>query len=290
MNAAVSPALATATGDARPLLAQVARNARWALAANAWYVACQAGVLLVVARQGSPAMVGQLALALAVAAPVQLLASLQLRSAQATDVAGDYAFGEYLSVRAAGALAAVVVVALLAWTLGLDGRVTVAVGVMKAIESLSDVAYGRLQRDQRYDRLGISQVVRGTLAVALAAAVLGGAAGSRRPCSPSRPRGWPCVSASTSPACRGSVACCRHGWARWFARACRSASPRASAASRRTCRAGCCGMPRTTRPSATSRRSLYVVVIGALLASALGQAVCPLRRRAIAPRRRASRG
>lgn len=276
MNAAVSPALATATGDARPLLAQVARNARWALAANAYYVACQAGVLLVVAREGSPAMVGQLALALAVAAPVQLLASLQLRSAQATDVAGDFAFGEYLTVRACGALASVVVVALLAWGLGLDGRVTVAVGVMKGIESLSDVAYGRLQHDQRYDRLGLSQVVRGTLAIAVASMVLGAGGGlavavlaiaagwlavclgydlaglprGRRPL-PARLRA---LVRSSLPlgiaACAGSVAANVPRWLLWDA----------------------------TNDAAVGYFAAlsYVVVIGALLASALGQAVCPL--------------
>ncbi len=276
MNAAVSPAVATATGDARPLLAQVARNARWALAANAWYVACQAGVLLVVARQGSPAMVGQLALALAVAAPVQLLASLQLRSAQATDVAGDYAFGEYLTVRGAGALAAIAVVALLAWTLGLDGRVTVAVGVMKAIESLSDVAYGRLQRDQRYDRLGISQVVRGTLAVALASAVLGAGGG---------------VATAVLAIATAWLAVCLGYDLAGLSRVRRVRPSRLAALVRSSLPLGvaaCVGsvaanVPRWLLWDATNDAAVgyfaalsYVVVIGALLASALGQAVCPL--------------
>jgi O-antigen/teichoic acid export membrane protein len=277
VNVAVSPALATATGDARPLLAQVARNARWALAANAYYVACQAGVLLVVARHGSPELVGQLALALAVAAPVQLLASLQLRSAQATDVAGDYAFGEYLAVRIAGASVSVMVVAALAWILGLDGRVTIAVGLMKAIESLSDVAYGRLQHDQRYDRLGTSQIVRGTLAIAVMSAVLGAGGGlatavlgtalawlgvclgydlaglSLEGARPSAARLGTLVRSSLPlgiAACVGSVAANVPRWLLWDA-ANEAAVGYFAALS-------------------------YVVVIGTLLAAALGLAVCPI--------------
>lgn len=278
MNAAVSPALATATGDARPLLAQVARNARWALAANAYYVACQAGVLLVVARQGSAALVGQLALALAVAAPVQLLASLQLRSAQATDVAGDYAFGEYLTVRAAGALASVVVVALLAWGLGLDGRVTVAVGVMKAIESLSDVAYGRLQHDQRYDRLGISQALRGTLAVVVTSAVLG-AGGGLATAVLAIAVGWLAVwlgydLAGLPRDGRRRLTAARLGTL------VRTSLPLGVAACVGSVAAN---VPRWLLWDATNEAAVgyfaalsYVVVLGALLASALGQAACPL--------------
>jgi O-antigen/teichoic acid export membrane protein len=277
VNAAVSPAIAAATGEARPLLAQVARNARWALAANAYYVACQAGVLLVVARQGSPELVGQLALALAVAAPVQLLASLQLRSAQATDVGGDYAFGEYLRVRGAGACAAIVVVAALARLLGLDERVTVAVGVMKAVESLSDVAYGRLQHDQRYDRLGISQALRGTLAIVVASAVLG-AGGGLATAVLAIAAAWllVCVGYDLAGLPRGAH---RTTWVRLRALV-RSSLPLGVAACAGSVAAN---VPRWLLWDAGTEAAVgyfaalsYVVVVGSLLASALGQAVCPL--------------
>ncbi|HEV7732145.1 MAG TPA: hypothetical protein VGR62_08285 [Candidatus Binatia bacterium] len=278
MNAVVSPALATATGGTRPLLAQVARNAQWALAANAYYVACQAAVLVVVARQGSPLLVGQLALALAVAAPVQLLASLQLRSAQATDVAGDFAFGEYLTVRAVGALASVIVVALLAIVLGLDPRVTIAVGIMKAVESLSDVAYGRLQRDQRYDRLGASLVLRGTLAVAVTSAVLG-SGGGLATAMLGTAGGWLAVCAGLDLAGMPRDDRARATPAR-MATLVRSSLPLGIAACLGSVAAS---LPRWLLWDAAGEEAVgyfaalsYVVVLGALFASALGQAVCPL--------------
>ena len=61
------------------------RNFAWTLAGNVTYAVCQWGIFLVLARLGSPGMVGQFALGFAIANPVILLSQLQLRSLQATD-------------------------------------------------------------------------------------------------------------------------------------------------------------------------------------------------------------
>src|ERR1044072_4016691 len=60
-------------------------NFSWTLAGNLIYSGCQWGVLIVLARLGSPEQVGQFALALAVTAPVIMLSNLQLRGVLATD-------------------------------------------------------------------------------------------------------------------------------------------------------------------------------------------------------------
>ena len=77
-------------------------NFAWTLAGNAIYATCQWGILVAIAKLGTPAMVGQFALGLAVAAPVFMLTSLQLRVVLATDARNEYRLGHYLAPRLLG--------------------------------------------------------------------------------------------------------------------------------------------------------------------------------------------
>src|SRR5262249_21688837 len=104
-------ALAATPAPAPPLR----RTFSWALAGNVVYAGCQWALLIVLAKLGSPEMVGRFALALAVAGPVMLFAGLQLAAVQATDAAREYRFGHYLALRLTTtglALAAIAVLAL----------------------------------------------------------------------------------------------------------------------------------------------------------------------------------
>ena len=70
-------------------------------------------MLVVLAKFGSPEMVGNFALALAVTAPVFMLTNLQLRAIQAIDVKDQYVYGDYLALRLFGtALALTVILAM----------------------------------------------------------------------------------------------------------------------------------------------------------------------------------
>ena len=58
-------------------------NASWTFGGNLVYAACQWGMLVALAKFGSPELVGRFALALAVTAPVYMLTNLQLRAVEA---------------------------------------------------------------------------------------------------------------------------------------------------------------------------------------------------------------
>jgi O-antigen/teichoic acid export membrane protein len=270
----------TAVGT-RALAGRVASHARWTVGASVFYVACQALVLLVVARLGTPALVGELAMALAVAAPIALLVSLQLRSAQATDVAEEWEFADYLALRAAGMAILVLATLAIADAIALDLRVAAAVAAMKGAEGLSDVVYGRLQREERFDVAGRSQVLRGVLAVAGVAGGLAAGLGLA-----------------------GGVGLVAAAWLVVFWRRDLAAVPRAAWRSTRADRATrrralvraslplglaagagsvAAGVPRYLLYGFADAATVgyyaalaYVVVLGALFASALGQAICPL--------------
>ncbi len=144
------------------------RNFSWAFSGNLFYAASQWGVLTALAKLGSPAMLGQFALGLAITAPVILFSNLQLRGVQATDAKRDYLFGDYLALRLMTTFFALVVLALLLGASRYDQAtlyVVLSVAVAKAVESLSDIYYGLMQQHERMDCIAWSLVLRGGLSL-----------------------------------------------------------------------------------------------------------------------------
>jgi O-antigen/teichoic acid export membrane protein len=141
---------------------------------NTIYAASQWALLLIIAKLGSVVQVGQFASALAMTAPIFIFSQLQLRGLQATDAAREYSFAEYLSLRMATTAAAVLAVVSLVFMTteaGPQRGIVLAMAVAKAIESIADVAHGRLQQ---LERLGVvagsfaSRGLGGLLAFSLA--------------------------------------------------------------------------------------------------------------------------
>jgi O-antigen/teichoic acid export membrane protein len=150
-------------------------NFLWTLSGNVVYAACQWGILVVLAKLGTPQLVGEFALALAITAPIVVGAGLSLRSVQATDAASEYPFGDYLLVRLLTTAAAVAVIVGIVWFSDYEWHTTaiiLVVGLAKAFESISDIFYGLLQQHERMDRIALSMMIKGPLSlVALGAAI-----------------------------------------------------------------------------------------------------------------------
>jgi len=143
-------------------------NFAWALSGNVVYAACQWAMVIALAKLGSSFMVGQFSLGLAITTPVLMFTNLQLRCVEATDARRQYSFGEYLGLRLVTTVIALVVIALIAFVGGYQRETTMvilAVALMKAIESLSDVFYGLFQLNDHLEQTGRSMMVRGALSV-----------------------------------------------------------------------------------------------------------------------------
>ncbi len=141
------------------------QNFSWILAGNVVFNACQWGILVVLARLGSAELVGRFALGSAVAAPVLMLANLQLRTVQATDAGHLFSFRDYRRLRLlTGAVAVAVVAAVgLAFYGGPQAVVIILFGVVKAFEGVSDIHHGLFQLHERMNLVGRSLAVRGIL-------------------------------------------------------------------------------------------------------------------------------
>jgi O-antigen/teichoic acid export membrane protein len=169
----VLPAVEAAAAPPRPL--SLRRNFVWTLVGSGVYGASQWGMLIALAKLGSPEVVGRFALALAICGPVIMFTNMQLRAVQATDARHQYDFRHYRALRLLSSVAALVVIAAVA-TLGgyqlAAAAVILFIGVAKAVESFSDVVYGLLQKHERLDLIAASMMMRGPAALAAMAAAM----------------------------------------------------------------------------------------------------------------------
>jgi O-antigen/teichoic acid export membrane protein len=132
-------------------------------------------MLVILAKFGSPVMLGQFSLGLASSAPVFMLTNLQLRGIQATDARSDYPFGDYLYLRLISTVLALVAIAGISLIGGYQrdtGLVILSVGCAKAFESISDVIYGMQQQHERMDLISRSMIIKGILSVAVLGVVV----------------------------------------------------------------------------------------------------------------------
>ncbi len=154
--------------DSRSTPLSLAANFRWALTGNVVYALCQWAMLSVLARWGTPVAVGQFVLGLAIASPIMALAMLQLRNVQITDVHQTFSFSDYFAARIVWTL--VGLGAILVWgTLASEDStmfwVIVLVGLMKSVDSVSDIVRGLFQYRERMDLNGISMMTKGVLSL-----------------------------------------------------------------------------------------------------------------------------
>jgi O-antigen/teichoic acid export membrane protein len=176
-------ATAVAAPPCRPLSWQW--NLVWTSLGTAVYAASNWAMLSAIAKLGTPEMVGEFALGLAVTAPVLLLAQMNLRAVLATDTKDEYSFRDYRALRLNATLLGILAIAAIAWVSygPKTAAVVMVVGLAQAVEGVSDIYYGLMQQHERMDRITISQFWRGPLGlvamavgVGLTGSVLWGAA------------------------------------------------------------------------------------------------------------------
>jgi O-antigen/teichoic acid export membrane protein len=156
---------ATATAKRLPTLRS---DFIWTFAGNSIYAACQWAVLVLLAKTGTPELVGHYAFAIAVATPIITFANLQLRSVQASDLREEFAFKDYLGFRlwTTAAALAVLTVLCICMRYSRDTIVLIeTVGLALGVEAISDVYYGLMQNRLKMDRIAKSMMMRGILSL-----------------------------------------------------------------------------------------------------------------------------
>jgi O-antigen/teichoic acid export membrane protein len=150
-------------------------NFTWTFFGNVIYAVSQWGMLTAMAKLGSPVMVGQFSLGTAICTPIIMFANLQLSVIQATDARDEHGFGEYLTLRLMTTIPAMLVIIGVAFGSGYRQEtllVILALGLAKAFEAVSDIMYGLMQRRERMDRIAISKSVKGPMSLLFLAGLI----------------------------------------------------------------------------------------------------------------------
>ena len=146
-------------------------NFSWTFLGNVIYSASQWGILISIARFGSPDMLGQFGLALAITAPIIMLTNLHLRSIQATDAKKGYSFSHYLTLRLITIIIAQVIIVFIVLNAHYDpylSTLIILIGISKGVESVTDIYYGLMQQQERMDRIAKSMIIKGILSLLFA--------------------------------------------------------------------------------------------------------------------------
>ena len=134
---------------------------------------CQWGILVAFAKLGTPQTVGDFALGLAITAPIMVFSNLQLRSVLTTDAREEHAFADYFGLRLVNTALALAVIAVVATRYApATAWVILLTGSAKAVESISDIFFGLLQRREELRYMAISMIGKGILMVPAAAIAL----------------------------------------------------------------------------------------------------------------------
>jgi O-antigen/teichoic acid export membrane protein len=147
----------------------------WTLAGSAFYAGCQWAVIILLAKLGTAAMVGQYAFAAAIAYPVSLVANLQLRAIFVNDREGRYPFRGMLGTRyVLVAFACLILLFICAFTRSAvnSTALLLVVAASMLVDSISESYFSLLQKCERMDRIARSQIFRGSLGLGAAATTL----------------------------------------------------------------------------------------------------------------------
>lgn len=123
-----------------------------------------------IAKLGTPEIMGQYTLSLAICTPIVLLTNMQLRAVQATDANNSYRFGLFFGLRLLSSVLALffIISAFALVNYKIETKwVILAVGLVRISESLSDIFYGYFQKSERLDKITISMANRGILTLVL---------------------------------------------------------------------------------------------------------------------------
>ncbi|MFF2446513.1 oligosaccharide flippase family protein [Neobacillus sp. NPDC058068] len=151
------------------------RNVSYMLLGNLIYALSQWGIIMVLAKLGSPKMVGGFTLGLAITAPIILIFDLQLRSVLATDTKEEFSFRSYLTLKGINSLLAILVLGIVIILGGYQGQAAVViflVGITKLIESVIELHYGLFQKQERMDMIAKSLIIRGCTSVFIVAVLI----------------------------------------------------------------------------------------------------------------------
>ncbi|GAB4129333.1 lipopolysaccharide biosynthesis protein [Thermopirellula anaerolimosa] len=144
-------------------------NLAWVFSGNAVRSVARAVLLILLVKWAGWEAAGVYIAALALTGPIFAVTDLGLRPLLINDVAREYPFQHYFSLRLVGSAAAWGVAVVLGLVLGYSFHrvaLILCAAATRFWDGASDILHGVLQREERMDRIGLSLILRHLLGVA----------------------------------------------------------------------------------------------------------------------------
>lgn len=147
---------------------KIKNNFIWILFGNIFFALSQWLIISTISKFGNIEMVGEYTLALAITSPFFLLMNFNLRSMQATDQENELDFIHYFVFRNITSIIALFLVLVFLLFLDYSTATTIVIfiiGLIKIIESQSDIVFGYFQKIENMKFISISKIIKGIINV-----------------------------------------------------------------------------------------------------------------------------
>lgn len=139
------------------------KNFMWNFSSNIVNGLVQWGIVIVIAKYGTPELVGQYSLATGLVLPVFAFLNLNLRVVYVTDPQVRVQFGDYFWLRVCTIITALFLIVIFPFILGYDSKlllVAVAYGFVRGAKALSDILFAPAQKRERMNFMALSIIIR----------------------------------------------------------------------------------------------------------------------------------
>jgi O-antigen/teichoic acid export membrane protein len=142
-------------------------NFSWAFFGNVFDGIFQWAILIILAKVGTPVMLGQYILGISICSPVMMFADLDLRILQSTDQNKKYSFIHYFSLETINSVIGLAIIIILIFISAKSEhfQVILAVGLSQAIRNISSSFYGLFQQNERMDYISKSLLLKGFISL-----------------------------------------------------------------------------------------------------------------------------
>ncbi len=146
-------------------------NFSWTFTGNVLYAGTQWGLLILLTKLFEPELFGRYALAFSIVEPIFTASALKLRAVQVSAVEDEASFADYLLLRLATNLLALLSLVLLVALRLIPSHLfslTLVLGCNQATGLVKDLYQGVMQKRERMDLVSISMILQGGASVAAA--------------------------------------------------------------------------------------------------------------------------
>lgn len=146
------------------------KNFSWAFFGNSFFYLCQFGIMVILAKLGSPEMLGTYSYAVAIVIPFTIFGKLQLQVVFVTDAKNEYLFVDYLFLRILTTVITILGITVVAAAVADSAQTAVLiviVGIGQGFLCIREMYLSAMQKAERMDLFSTSNIIQGVLGLVI---------------------------------------------------------------------------------------------------------------------------